>query len=110
MSVVVVTSKTPAAKDKNVRRIVSQVGKQGRIFTTEFIKRDGSEVRVLPGRLNVVSALKGGEAKYDATEKGLFRVFDMGTGGSGRGYKAIPTEGVLEIRSGGKTYKFEDDF
>lgn len=110
MNVVKVVSKTASEKDKNVRKIVGSVGKGGKIFTTEFVKRDGSEVRVLPGRLNVVSALRGGEAKYDAKEKSLFRVFDMGTGGSGRGYKAIPTEGVLSIKSGDTRYEFEDKF
>jgi hypothetical protein len=110
MKIVQVISATASAKDANVRKLAKQVGASGKIFTTEFIKRDGSEVRVLPGRLDVVSALRGGPTKYDAKAKNLLRLYDMGTGGSGRGYKSIPTEGVLSMKSGDITYKFVDKF
>jgi hypothetical protein len=95
---------------KEARKVVveamRELGKGGAIFTTDFYKtRSDNAHRNMPCRLKVTKGLKGGERPYDVNEKDLAPVFDMGTGGSGRGQKCIPVEGVNWI--GNKDLRFE---
>jgi hypothetical protein len=52
----------------------------GKIFSAEFVKKDGS-IRTMTCRRGVVKHLKGGELKFDPVAKGLIPVFDMANGG-----------------------------
>ena len=49
---------------------------KGRIFSVEFIKKDGT-LRKMIARTGVKKHLRGGELPYDPIEKGLLAVFDM---------------------------------
>ena len=77
----------------------------GGFFTVKFIKRTTGEERVMRATLNLKSALKGGEAKYDHKAKGLLVVRDMDATRDGVApIRSIPFDNVLEIRANGETY------
>lgn len=70
------------------------------IFSVDFIKKDGS-LREMTARLGVRKHLKGGTLKYNAEEKSLLPVFDMGK----QSYRMINILTIQEIRFGGKVIK-----
>ena len=75
--------------------------KGGRIFGVTFVKKDGS-VRRMTCRKGVYRYVKGTGAGYGAGSiKPLRTVYDMTKGA----YRTIPTDRVLEIRTGGVTHK-----
>jgi len=74
--------------------------KGGRIFGVTFVKKDGS-VRRMTCRKGVFRYVKGTGAGYGAGSlKPLRTVYDMTKGA----YRMIPTDRVLEIRTGGVTH------
>lgn len=75
----------------------------GAFYTVVFTKRTTGETRVMNCRQGVKKHLKGGEAAYNFSVKGLVPVFDVQKGA----YRCFPLAGVIEIRTGGKTYKVE---
>lgn len=52
-------------------------GSQGKIFSVEFIKKDG-ELRKMNARIGVSKGVNGKGLKYDPFERGYLVVFDMG--------------------------------
>jgi hypothetical protein len=72
----------------------------GKLFTVEFVKRDGS-LRTMNCRLNVTKHLKGGKPAYDAFSKALLHVYDMVS----KGYRTVNLETVFKLRSNKKEYE-----
>ena len=67
---------------------------EGRFFTCEFTKKDGS-IRTLNGRLGVEKWLKGGECTLDR-EKFVI-VYDV----QSKGYRAVNRETILSVKIDG---------
>jgi hypothetical protein len=81
---------------------------RGGFFTVTFTKRTTGELRVMRATLNLKSALKGGEAKYDAKSKGLLIVRDMDATREGVApIRSIPFSNVISIVANGETYQVE---
>jgi len=76
--------------------------KSGKVFTVEFIKKNG-ELRVMNARLGVKKGTNGQGMKYKPTERGLLPVYDMQNGGfrmiNFKTIKSITMEGVTEYIS-----------
>ena len=66
----------------------------GRFFTVEFVKKDGS-TRILNGRLGVEKYLKGGECTIDRSK--FVIVYDV----QSKGYRAVNRETILSVKIDG---------
>tara|TARA_R110000868_G_scaffold206079_2_gene454802 strand:+ start:264 stop:536 length:273 start_codon:yes stop_codon:yes gene_type:complete len=75
----------------------------GKIFTVEFIKKDGT-LRKMNARLGVKKHLKGGTLAFDPSERNLLPVFDM----QKEGYRMINASTILNIKIGGKEIILEN--
>jgi len=75
----------------------------GKIFTVEFVKKDGT-VRKMNARLGVKKHLKGGSLAFDPSERNLLPVFDM----QKEGYRMINASTILTIKIGGKEIVLEN--
>ena len=75
----------------------------GKIFTVEFIKKDGT-LRKMNARLGVKKHLKGGTLAFDPSERNLLPVFDM----QKEGYRMINASTILNIKIGGKKIVLEN--
>lgn len=76
----------------------------GKIVTVEFTKRSDDSHRVMNCRTGVKKytlGAKGKGAAYSFSDNQLIPVYDLKEGG----YKVIPKERILNIRTGGKTYQ-----
>jgi hypothetical protein len=73
------------------------------IFTVDFIKKDGS-LRTMNCRLGVRKHLKGGELKYNPTERNLLPVFDMVK----QGYRMINVSTIKEVRYNNQKFNIEE--
>jgi hypothetical protein len=71
-----------------VERILSSNGK---IFSVEFIKKDGSR-RLLNCRLGVTKHLKGGSSTLDPDQ--FITVYDL----QSKGYRAINVDTILNVK------------
>ena len=71
-----------------VERILSSNGK---IFSVEFVKKDGS-VRLMNCRLGVTKYLKGGSSTLDSNK--FITVYDM----QSKGYRAINKEAIINVK------------
>jgi hypothetical protein len=85
-----------------VRELRELVG-ENNIFTVDFIKKDGS-LRKMNCRLGVKKHLKGGELKYNPTEKNLLPVFDM----EKQSYRMINVSTIKEIRYNHQNFIIEE--
>jgi hypothetical protein len=74
---------------------------KGKMFSVVFTKRTDGSTRKMTARLGVKSALRGGDAAYDASKKGLVVVYDI----TKRDYRAIPTDALTALNCGGKRYE-----
>jgi hypothetical protein len=83
-------------KANNLRSII---GIGGRIFTVDFIKKDGTS-RTMNCRMGVTRHLKGGKASYNAQDKNMLHVFDM----QKRQYRTINVSTVTAIRCNGDSF------
>ena len=83
-------------KTNNLRSII---GSNGRIFTVDFIKKDGTP-RSMNCRMGVTSYLKGGKASYNADDKNMLYVFDM----KKRQYRTINATTITAIRCNGDSF------
>lgn len=63
----------------------------GKIFTVEFTKKDGS-LRVMNCRIGVTKYLKGGSSTLNPDK--YITVYDM----QSKGYRAINKESILNVR------------
>jgi hypothetical protein len=75
----------------------------GKIFTVEFVKKDGT-VRKMNARLGVKKHLKGGSLAFDPSERNLLPVFDM----QKEGYRMINASTILTIKIGGREIVLEN--
>ena len=82
---------------KTVEQFKNFVGNNGRLFSVTFIKKDGSE-RKMVARLGVKSYLTGGGAKYNAEERNNLVVFSMGD----NGYRTISIDSLLKVKANGQ--------
>ena len=71
-----------------VERILSSNGK---IFSVEFVKKDGS-VRLMNCRLGVTKHLKGGSSTLDPDK--FITVYDL----QSEGYRAINKEAIINVK------------
>ena len=67
---------------------------EGRFFTVEFIKKDGS-TRILNGRLGVEKYLKGGDCTIDRSK--FVIVYDV----QSKGYRAVNRDTILSVKIDG---------
>ena len=63
----------------------------GKIFTVEFTKKDGT-IRIMNCRLGVTKYLKGGSSTLDPNK--FITVYDM----QSKGYRAINKDAILAVR------------
>ncbi len=96
------TVTTETAHKTNLIRTLLRTCAGDTIFRVRFTKRTTGEVREMVCRLNVSKGVKGVGQSYDPTDKGLINVYDM----HNRGFRCIPTEGILALTIKGKTYNF----
>ena len=84
---------------------------RGGFFTVVFTKRGDGSLRTMHATLNLKSALKGGEAKYDAKAKSLLVVRDMDATRKGdeNPIRSIPWDAVHQINANGNVYLIELD-
>jgi len=73
-----------------------------KIFSVEFIKKDGS-IREMTARFGVTKHLKGGELSYDPSKKGYMIVFDM----SKKEYRTINMNTLKRVTFSGIEYIIE---
>ena len=73
----------------------------GRFFTVVFVKRSTGDQRTMNCRQRVKKHLKGGDAAYSFTDKGLVSVYDV----QAEGYRSFPLDGLTELHASGVTYK-----
>ena len=73
-----------------------------KIFSAEFIKKDGSK-RFILCRLEVKKALKGGELRYDPSSKNYLIVYDM----QKKEYRTINFNTLVNIKFMGIQESFE---
>lgn len=81
----------------NVSDVKEQL-KGGKIFTVEFIKKDGT-LRKMNARLGVKKGVKGVGMAYEPSEKNLLPVFDMQKGS----FRMINCSTITKIVHQGKT-------
>lgn len=73
---------------------------KGKIFSVEFIKKDGTYRKML-ARTNVKKYLKGGETRYCFLDKGLISCFDL----QKKNYRTINLNTVTRLNINGKKYE-----
>ena len=79
----------------------------GKIFSVEFIKKDG-ERRVMVCRRGVSKGVKGVGMSFDPKERGLFSVYDMKKGD----FRFVPLDAdrVIKVKGRGKVvFSMEGD-
>jgi len=81
--------------------IIKEAGKNGKIFTVNFIKKDGSE-RVMTCRLGVKKHLKGGVSTTTHIPE-YVTVYDV----VAKGYRTINLETVSRIAGAGQEITFK---
>ncbi len=89
-------------------KIILEIKEEGTFFGVKFIKRGNGELREMVCRGGVRKHLKGGELGYVPSEKALIGVWDSTVEDNTKAYRMIPYEGILEVSSGGITYKIVD--
>lgn len=72
----------------------------GKLFSVNFIKKDGSERKMLC-RTGVKKGLKGEGLAFDPIQKNLVSVWDM----QASGYRFIPVDRILSIKLQGEEYE-----
>lgn len=75
---------------------------EGKIFTVEFVKKDGS-VRKMNCRLGVSKDVKGVGLKFDPVKKRLLPVYDM----QKMAYRMINLNALKTIAISGNKYEVE---
>jgi hypothetical protein len=73
---------------------------KGKLFSVVFIKKDGSERKMLC-RTGVKKGLTGEGLAFDPIQKNLVSVWDM----QASGYRFIPVDRILSIKLQGETYE-----
>lgn len=79
---------------------VKLMGSEGKIFTAEFIKKDGTK-RVMNCRRGVTKGVKGVGLRFDPLQKLLMPVFDM----QKKEFRMINLDTMTLVKVGGKEYQ-----
>ena len=82
---------------------IRSLASDGKIFSVEFIKKDGS-IRKMTARLGVVNHLRGGNLAYNAEAKNLLPVFDM----EKFEYRMINVSTIRKIKIKSKVFTFSN--
>lgn len=85
--------------------ILKEAGKNGKIFTASFIKKDGSN-RVMTCRLGVTKHLVGNGPSTTAHIDKYMTVYDVNVPEE-RSYRNLNLETVYSIKGAGKTIEFK---
>lgn len=75
-------------------------------FSVEFIKRTDGTLRQMVARKNVKKYLRGAGPAYNAADRDLMFVYDVNIP-DGKGYRAIPLDGLVSLTIKGQKYKVE---
>lgn len=73
---------------------------KGKIFSVVFKKRGDGSMRKMVCRTGVRKHLRGGDARYNFSEKGLISVFDI----QKKDYRTISTESIVEVKIDKQTF------
>ena len=84
---------------KEAKHLLTKMQKDNRMFSLEFLKKDGTK-RVMLARFNVTKGLTGKGAKYNAEDYNLMTVYDMNKSA----YRSVPLDRLLWLRTKGKRY------
>lgn len=80
----------------------------GRIIHATFLSRKDSTIHSVIGRVGVHRYVSGEGLKFNPTKKGLLGVYSWDRDEKGRfigkGYRFIPAESIISIKSDGVTY------
>ena len=94
----------------NVKRAIieEEAGKNGRIFTAKFIKKNGDK-RTMTCRLGVTKHLKGNGPSTTAHIKKYMTVYDLNAPSDDRrgGYRNLNLETTYSIKGAGQTIEFK---
>jgi hypothetical protein len=93
---------------ESVVKIIFEIKDEGKFFSCKFIKRTTGELREMICRGGVSKFCKGGELAFVPSEKALIGVWEASNPDPKKAYRFIPYEGILEVKSGGITYKVID--
>jgi hypothetical protein len=86
---------------KTKREIINQVSENGRIFSVDFVKKNG-ELRTMACRLDVKKFLRGGENTTKHIEKYL-TVFSV----NDKGYRNVNLATITRVKGQGQEYTFK---
>ena len=84
---------------KEATHLLNKMQDDNRMFSLEFIKKDGTK-RVMLARFNVTKDLKGKGGWYNPADYNLMTVYDMNKSA----YRSVPLDRLLWIRTKGKRY------
>jgi len=75
---------------KEAKHLLTKMQKDNRMFSLEFLKKDGTK-RVMLARFNVTKGLTGKGAKYNGEDYNLMSVYDMNKSA----YRSVQLERLL---------------
>ena len=84
---------------KEAKHLLNKMRNDNRMFSLEFIKKDGTK-RVMLARFNVTKGLTGKGQRYNPADYDLINVYDMNK----NAYRSVPLNTLLWIRTKGKRY------
>ena len=84
---------------KEAKHLLNKMRKDNRMFSLEFIKKDGTK-RVMLARFNVTKGLTGKGQRYNPADYDLINVYDMNKSA----YRSVPLNRLLWLRTKGKRY------
>jgi len=84
---------------KEAKHLLRKMEKDNRMFSLEFIKKDGTK-RVMLARFNVTKGLNGKGQRYNPADYDLINVYDMNK----NAYRSVPLNRLLWVRTKGKRY------
>lgn len=84
---------------KEAKHLLNKMKKDNRMFSLEFVKKDGTK-RIMLARFNVKKGLTGKGQRYNTDDYDLLNVYDMNK----EGYRSVPLNRLLWIRTKGKRY------
>ena len=84
---------------KEAKHLLKKMQKDNRMFSLQFIKKDGTK-RIMLARFNVTKGLTGKGAKYNAEDYNLMTVYDMNKSS----YRSVPLDRLIGLRTKGKRY------
>jgi len=84
---------------KEAKHLLNKMRNDNRMFSLEFIKKDGTK-RIMLARFNVSKGLTGKGQRYNPADHDLINVYDMNK----NAYRSVPLNRLLWLRTKGKRY------